>query len=52
MVFIDKYSLYRGYIVLFNQEKVTEVWPLFKGGLCSEVAFNTGLTVYKSYQFQ
>ena len=31
MVFIDKWSLFGGYIVLFNQGKVTEVWPLFAG---------------------
>ena len=48
MVFIDKWSLFRGYIVLFNQGRVTEVWPLFTvwslfgGGHL----INTGLTVY------
>ena len=31
MVFIDKWSLFGGYIVLFNQGYVTEVWPLFTG---------------------
>ena len=31
MVFIDKLSLFEGYIVLFNQGRVTEVWPLFTG---------------------
>ena len=30
-VFIDKWSLFGGYIVLFNQGRVTEVWPLFTG---------------------
>ena len=35
MVFIDKWPLFGGYIVLFNQRKVTEVWPLFTGwSLC------------------
>ena len=31
MVFIDKLPLLGGYILLFNQGKVTEVWPLFTG---------------------
>ena len=30
-VFIDKWSLFKGYFVLFNQERVIEVWPLFPG---------------------
>ena len=29
MVFKDKWPLFAGYIVLFNQEKVSDVWPLF-----------------------
>ena len=29
MVFIENWSLFVGYIVLFNQGRVTEVWPLF-----------------------
>ena len=39
MVYIDKWPLFGGYMVLFNQEHVTEVWPLltrlplFGGGL-------------------
>ena len=33
MVFIDKWSLFGGYIILFNQGMVTEVWLLFWGGL-------------------
>ena len=43
MVFIDKWSLFGGYIVLFNQGRVIEVWPLFTGwsllagGLYSQV---------------
>ena len=46
MFFIDKWSLFGGYIVLFNQGRVTEVWPLFSGcGLYLEVAFIIGLTV-------
>ena len=45
MVFIDKWSLFGSYFVIFNQGKVTEVWPLLQGGLYSEVAFNIGLTV-------
>ena len=46
MVFIDKWSLFGGYFVLFYQGRVVAVWPLFTGGLYSEVAFNTGWTVY------
>ena len=31
MVFIDKWSLFGGYFVLFCQESVIEVWPLLTG---------------------
>ena len=31
MTFIDKWPLFGGYIVIFNQRKVTELWPLFTG---------------------
>ena len=31
MVFIDKWSLFEGYFVLFNQERVIEVWPFLAG---------------------
>ena len=31
MVFIDKWHLFGGYMVLFNQGMVTEVWSLFTG---------------------
>ena len=31
MVFLDKWPLFGGYIVLFNQGRVTEEWPLFTG---------------------
>ena len=31
MVFIDKWSLFGGYFVLFYQGSVIEVWPLFTG---------------------
>ena len=31
MVFTDKCPLIGGYIVLFNNGKVTEMWPLFTG---------------------
>ena len=31
MVFLDNWPLFGGYTVLFNQGKVTEVWPLFRG---------------------
>ena len=29
MVFINKWSLFRGYFVVFYQVRVIEVWPLF-----------------------
>ena len=50
MVFVDKRPLFKGYTVLFNQGKVTEVWPFLQGGLYLEVAFITGLTVLINYQ--
>ena len=31
MVFVDKWSLFGGYIILFNQGRVTEMWPIFTG---------------------
>ena len=31
MVFINKWSLFGGYFVLFYQVTVIEVWPLFTG---------------------
>ena len=31
MVVIEKWSLFRGYFVLFYQGRVIEVWPLFTG---------------------
>ena len=31
MFFIDKWTLFRGYIVLFYQGRDFEVWPLFTG---------------------
>ena len=31
MVFIDKWPLFGGYIVLLNLESITEEWPLFTG---------------------
>ena len=31
MVFIDKWSLFGGNFVLFKQERLIEVWPLFTG---------------------
>ena len=33
MVFIDMWSLFEGYIVLFNQGSVAEVRSLFGGGI-------------------
>ena len=39
MVFIDKWPIFGGYIFLFYQGRITEVWPLFtwlslfRGGL-------------------
>ena len=46
MVFIDKWSLFGGYFVLFYQGRIIEVWSLYTGWpLYSAVAFNTGLTV-------
>ena len=44
-VLIDKRSLFAGYIVLFYQERVIEVWCLLTG-LYSEVTVNAGLTVF------
>ena len=46
MAFIDKWSLFGGYIILFNQGKVTTVWLLFAGWSLLEVAFIIGLTVF------
>ena len=52
MVFIDKWSLFGGYFVLFYQGRVIEVWPYcLQGGLYSEVTFNTGLTVNADLYF-
>ena len=31
VVFIDKWSLFVGYFVLFYQIRIIEVWPLFTG---------------------
>ena len=31
MVFIDKWSLFGGYFVLFYQGRVIDEWPLFTG---------------------
>ena len=52
MVFVDKKSLFEGYFVLFYQGMVIEVWPLFTGGLYSEVAFNTGFDCKKQPRSQ
>ena len=45
-VFIDKWSLFGGYIVLFNQGRVTKCGLYLCGGVYSEVAFDTGLIVH------
>ena len=45
MVFIGKWPLFGGYIVLFKQRRVTEVWSYLQVGLYLEVAFTTSLTV-------
>ena len=37
MVFIDKWPLFGGYIILFNQGRVTEVGPLFTGWSLTQV---------------
>ena len=41
MVFIDKWSLFLGYIVLFNLSRLSELWPFFfyRVVLYSEAAF-------------
>ena len=45
-VFIDKWSLFEGYFVLFFFEEGLLKCDLYlQGGLYSEVAINTGLTV-------
>ena len=31
MVLVDKWSLFEGYIALFYQGRVVQVWPLFTG---------------------
>ena len=47
MVFIDKWSLLGGYIVLFFiKEGLLKCDLYLQGGLYLEVAFNTGVTVY------
>ena len=49
MTFIDKWSLFEGYFVLFYQGVVIEVWLAFTGwslSLNSGMAFYTGLTVH------
>ena len=48
MVFIDKWSLFGGNIVLFNQGKVTEVYLYIQDGLYLDVVFNTDLTVFRN----
>ena len=45
MVFINQWSLIGDYIVLFNQG-LMKCGLYLQGGLCSDVAFNTCLTVY------
>ena len=48
VVFIDKINGLYLEVILFYliKDVVTKVWPLFKGGLYSEVDFKTGLTVF------
>ena len=45
MVFIYKWSLFRGFFGLFYQGRVINVWPLCRGGLYLEVVCNTCLSV-------
>ena len=47
MAFTDKWPLFGGYFVLFYQGQIIEGGVYLDGGLYSEVAFNTGLTVYR-----
>ena len=47
MVFIDKWSLFGRYTLLFNQGTVTEVWPLF-----TRWSLFGGLTGQKHYSHQ
>ena len=44
MVFINKWSLFGGFLVLLYQETLLICYIYSSGGLYSEVAFNTGLT--------
>ena len=47
MVFIDKWSLFGGYFVLFYKRKGLLKCGLYlQGGIYSEVTINTGLTVF------
>ena len=46
MVFIDKWSLFGGYIVLFIQRRLTDVWPLF-----TEWSLFGGYIVYLSKEW-
>ena len=45
MVFIDKWSLFGGFFVIFYQGRFFVMWPLFSGWSLFGVVFNTGLTV-------
>ena len=45
MVFIDRLSSYGGYFVLCTKEGLFKCGLYSQDGLCSEVTFNTGLTL-------
>ena len=50
MVFMDKWPLFGGYIVSFNQRRVTELWPSFTGWpLLEDGLKNRFLTVLLEY---
>ena len=45
MVFLDKWSLFGGYLFYIIRKGLLKCGLYLQGGLYSEVAFNTGLTV-------
>ena len=49
MVFVDMWSLFGGYFVLFCQESVIEVGLFLQDGCYSEMALTTSFTVYNNY---
>ena len=51
MVFIDKWSLFGSYLVLFSQGMVIEVWPLFTGWSLYGDGLKAGYDCYTLFFF-